>query len=61
MPKEARIRFRVRVLVPVRYGGTTFLRKVGYGYDEDICFIKFFIYIIMHILTSICEFKSNYG
>jgi hypothetical protein len=64
MPKEARIRFRVRVLVLVRYGGTTFLRKVGYGYDGDICFIKiFFIYYyayIFHILINICEFKSNY-
>ena len=41
----------VRVLVPVRYDGTTILRKVGYGYvyDRDICFIKFFLCIIMNI------------
>jgi hypothetical protein len=47
--KEARVRFRVQVLVPVRYGGTTILKKIGYGYGENICFIKFFLYIIMHI------------
>ena len=29
---EARVRFRVRVPVPVRYGGTTIPKKLGYGY-----------------------------
>ena len=55
---------RFRVWVPVRYGDTTILRKVGYGYGKDICFIKFFIYYyayIFHILISICEFNNNYG
>ena len=49
--KEAWVHFRVRVLVPVRYGSTTILRKIGYGYGEDICFIKFF-YILLCIYFS---------
>ena len=49
--KEARVGFRVRVPPPVRYGGTTILRKIGYGYGGDICFIKFF-YILLCIYFS---------
>jgi hypothetical protein len=45
--KEARVRFTIRV--PVRYGGMKILRKEGYGYGGDIYFIKFFLYIIIHI------------
>ena len=37
-----------RVPVPVRYGGTTILRKVGYGYGGDICFF----YILLCIYFS---------
>ena len=47
MTKEARVRFKV----PVWYSGTTILRKVGYGYSGDICFIKFF-YILLCIYFS---------
>ena len=49
--KEARVCFRVRVPVSVRYGGTIILRKVGYRYRGDICFIKFF-YILLCIYFS---------
>jgi hypothetical protein len=64
LPKEARVRFRVRVPVPVRYDGTTILKKIGYGYGGIYVLLKKFIYYyayIFHILISICEFKSNYG
>jgi hypothetical protein len=47
--KEARVRFRVRVPIPVQYDGTTILKKVEYVYDGNIYFIKFFLYIIIHI------------
>ena len=47
--KEARVRFRVRI--PVQYSDTIILRKVGYGYGRDICFIKFF-YILLCIYFS---------
>ena len=33
---EARARFRVRVPIPVWYGGTTILKKLEYGYSGYI-------------------------
>jgi hypothetical protein len=43
------VHFRIRVPVPVWYGGTTILKKIEYGYSGDIYFINFFLYIIIHI------------
>jgi hypothetical protein len=64
-PKKHGYVLGYRYGMSVRYGCTTILRKVGYGYGGDICFIKFFFiyyYVyIFYILISICEFKSNYG
>jgi hypothetical protein len=51
LPKEARVRFRVRVPVPVRYDGTTILKKVGYEYGGIYVLLKFF-YILLCIYFS---------
>jgi hypothetical protein len=51
LPKEARVRFRVRVPVPVRYDGTIILKKIGYEYGGIYVLLKK-IYILLCIYFS---------
>ena len=44
---ETQVCFRAWVPVMVWYGDMTILKKVGYGYDGDICFIIIIIFFGM--------------